>query len=183
MTSIQQTSTTFFVVHALKVKGLASVDALADVTGLGATELSTVLDLLVADGLVKQRTGGVSGYALTPDGRAYHPDLLAVHVTPDEVAGVAAVYDAFLPVNGRFKQVCTRWQLRPGPDGTDETNDHTDAGYDAGVVDELAAVHEDTIAALAPAVAASDRFGRYPTRFAPFWIGCGTGRRQRSPAR
>jgi DNA-binding MarR family transcriptional regulator len=166
VTSTRQTTTRFLVVHALKVKGLASQDDLAEVTGLDPADLSPVLDELVSAGHAKQRTGRVSGYALTPDGRRSHPDLLSEHVTPDEVAAVGAAYDAFLPVNGRFKQVCTRWQMRPGPDGTDEVNAHSDPVYDAGVVDELVAVHSDAVAGLAPAVAVSERFGRYPARFA-----------------
>ena len=159
-------SARFLVVHALRLAGIASQDDLADVTGLDPEELSPVLDELVAAGLAKQRTGRVSGYALTADGRRSHPELLSDHVTPGEVAGVAAAYEAFLPVNGRFKDICTRWQMRPGPDGKDVMNDHADLEYDTAVVGELGSLHEETIAGLAPAVAASERFGRYPARFA-----------------
>ena len=156
----KQAEARFLVVHALKVKGLASVDDLADLTGVDTGALATVLDDLVGAGLARQRTGRVSGFGLTPDGRSLHPDLLHDHVTPDEVAGVSAAYEAFLPVNGRFKEVCTRWQMR-----ADAINDHSDAEYDARVVEELAVVHADAVAGLAPAVAVSARFGRYPARF------------------
>jgi hypothetical protein len=166
VTSTRQASARFLVVHALRLTGLASTGDLANVTGLEEEELSPVLGELVAAGLAKQRTGRVSGYALTPDGRRSHPDLLSDHVTPGEVTGVAAAYEAFLPVNGRFKDICTRWQLRPGPGGTDVVNDHTDPEYDTAVVGELGSLHEETVAALAPAVAVSERFGRYPARFA-----------------
>jgi DNA-binding MarR family transcriptional regulator len=166
VTSTRQTSARFLVVHALRLTGMASQDNLADVTGLDPAELSPVLDELVAAGLAKQRTGRLSGYALTADGRGLHRDLLSVHVTPGEVAGVAAAYEAFLPVNGRFKDICTRWQMRPGPDGKDVMNDHADPEYDTAVVGELGSLHAETVAGLAPAVAASERFGRYPARFA-----------------
>lgn len=158
-------SARFLVVHALKVKGLASEDDLADVTGLAAGDLGPVLEQLAAAGQAKQRTGRVSGWSLTPDGRRSHPDLLADNVTAEEKAGVGAAYDAFLPVNERFKHICTRWQLRAGPDGSDQPNDHADAEYDAGVIDELASVHSDAVAGLGPAAAASPRFSRYPVRF------------------
>ena len=152
----------FTVVHALKVKGLASAEDLAEITG--RTDLAPVLDELTAEGLVKLRTGRVGGYALTKEGRGAHPQLVAAAVTDGEKAGLGAAYEAFLPVNGRFKEVCTRWQMRPGPDGA-QPNDHSDAAYDAAVVEELGAVHEDAVRALAPAAEASPRFARYTERF------------------
>lgn len=156
----------FLVVHALKVKGLAPEDDLAVATGLGPAELAPALEGLVAEELARLRSGRVPGYTLTKAGRAAHPELLAQHVTDAERAGVARAYDAFLPVNSRFKDVCTRWQMRPGPDGTPEPNAHGDAGYDTGVVEDLASVHKEVTDALIPAADASARFGRYPARFA-----------------
>ncbi len=154
----------FLVVHALKVKGLASAEDLTEITG--RTDLAPVLDELTAAELVKLRTGRIGGYTLTKEGRAAHPQLVAAAVTDEERAGLGRTYDAFLPVNGRFKQVCTRWQIRSGPDGDQQPNDHSDEAYDAAVVEELGAVHEDAVRALAPAASASPRFGRYAERFA-----------------
>ncbi|MCE0761958.1 MarR family transcriptional regulator [Pseudonocardia kujensis] len=153
----------FLVVHTLRVKGLASAEHLAEITG--CPDLVPVLEELTAEGLVKLRTGRVGGYTLTKEGRAAHPDLVAAAVTEGERAGVARTYEAFIPVNGRFKEVCTRWQMRPGPDGAQQSNDHSDAAYDATVIEELGAVHEDAVRALAPAADASARFGRYVDRF------------------
>ena len=48
------------------------------------------------------------------------------------------MFERFLPVNRRLRDVCTAWQLRP--DGT--SNDHTHAGYDASVRDQLDDVDE-----------------------------------------
>lgn len=154
----------FVVLHALKVKGLASAGDLAEITG--SPDLGPLLDDLVGEELVRLRTGRVAGYTLTKAGRGAHPELLARHVTDGERAGVSRAYESFLPVNARFKAVCTRWQMRPGPDGVDEPNSHDDAGYDAGVVEELAAVHQEATDALEPAVEVSARFARYPDRFA-----------------
>jgi hypothetical protein len=149
----------FLVVHTLKVKGLASVEDLATITGLG--DLDPLLAELTGEELVRLRSGRVSGYTLTKQGREAHTGLVAAAVTDGERTGVAATYEAFLPVNGRFKEVCARWQIRSG-----EPNDHSDAEYDAGVIGELGTVHDDVVAALGPAAAASPRFGRYPDRFA-----------------
>lgn len=150
----------FLAVHALKVKGLASAKDLAEITG--REDLAPVLEELAGEELVKLRTGRVGGYALTKAGREAHPALLAAAVTDDERAGAARTYASFLPVNDRFKHVCTRWQLRDGG----EPNDHADADYDTAVVAELAAVHGEIVEALAPVVEAAPRFGRYPARFA-----------------
>src|SRR4051794_4045147 len=125
----------FLVVHALKVKGLASADDLVEITG--RTDLAPVVEELAASELVKLRTGRIGGYALTKEGRELHPQLVASAVTEEERAALALTYDAFLPVNGRFKEVCTRWQIRSGPDGAQQPNDHADEAYDAAVVEEL----------------------------------------------
>lgn len=153
----------FLVVHTLKVKGLASAEDLAEITG--RFDLAPVLEELTAEELVKLRSGRIGGYALTKEGRAAHPALVASAVTDDERTGVTATYDAFLPVNGRFKEVCTRWQLRTGAGGAQQPNDHSDEAYDSEVVSELGSVHEAAVEALAPAAKASPRFGRYAARF------------------
>jgi hypothetical protein len=153
----------FLVVHTLKVKGLASAEDLAEITG--RADLDPVLAELTDEALVKLRTGRISGYSLTKEGREAHAGLVAAAVTDGERIGVAATYDAFLPVNGRFKEVCTRWQMRAAPEGP-RPNDHSDAAYDAEVIEELGAVHTDVVGAVAPAAGASPRFGRYTDRFA-----------------
>jgi hypothetical protein len=153
----------FLVVHALKVKGLASAEDLTEITG--RDDLDGVLDELVAEELVKLRTGRIGGYTLTKQGREAHPALVASAVTDAERGGVSRTYDAFLPVNGRFKEVCTRWQMRPGPDGGTQPNDHADTAYDSSVIGELGLVHEDAVRALRPAAEVSPRFGRYADRF------------------
>lgn len=150
----------FLAVHALKVKGLASAEDLAAITG---ADLGAVLDELVSEELVKLRTGRIGGYTLTKEGRAVHPALVAETVTDGERAGVEETYAAFLPANARFKEVCTRWQMK---DGGQEPNDHADAEYDAKVVEDLASTHDAVVAALGPAQAAAPRFGRYVDRFA-----------------
>ncbi|MFR9805992.1 MarR family transcriptional regulator [Pseudonocardia sp. RS010] len=150
----------FLAVHALRIKGLASAE---DLTAISGTDLGPVLDQLVAEDLVKLRTGRIGGYTLTKEGRAAHPGLLAETVTDVERAGVDETYTAFLPVNARFKEICTRWQCK---DGGQESNDHSDADYDAKVIDDLASTHDAVVAALGPAAAVAPRFGRYADRFA-----------------
>lgn len=161
------TETRFLVLHALKVKGVASETALAEVTGLSEeTVLAEVEQLLEAE-LLRRRKGRLGGLALVEAGKAVHAELL-----PADVAGATEAlepaYTAFLPLNGRFKDLCTRWQLRGS-----EPNDHTDAEYDAGVVGELAALHGEAQGFLTAAAEALARFGRYPQR-----LGAALGRVQ-----
>jgi hypothetical protein len=74
-----------------------------------------------------------------------------------ERAAAEQAYAAFLPINPRFKEVCTRWQMR---DGGQEPNDHTDADYDAKVIEDLGTTHDEVVVGRSAA-----RFARYAVRF------------------
>ncbi|MFC4945766.1 MarR family transcriptional regulator [Pseudonocardia sp. GCM10023141] len=153
------TATRFQVLHALKVKGVASEAALSEVTGLSQDAVLAEVEHLLEAELVRRRKGRLGGLALVDAGRAVHAELLSADVDAAAVGALEDVYQAFLPLNGRFKDLCTRWQLRGS-----ELNDHTDAAYDAGVVSELAELHGAAAAFLGPAGAALARFARYPLR-------------------
>lgn len=152
----------FEVLHALKVKGLASDEVLSAMSGLTGEELAPVLESLVADGLALRRDAGrISGTMLTPAGRDEHASLGAQQpVSPDAQQAVTVFYDTFTPVNSDFKAVCAAWQVRP--DGT--ANDHGDAGYDAEVVADLGSVHERISVLLDQVGPAVPRLGRYRDR-------------------
>ncbi|GAA3950764.1 MarR family transcriptional regulator [Gordonia caeni] len=154
----------FEVLHALKVKGLASDDVLSAMSGLTADELTTVLESLTGDGLALRRDAGrISGTMLTPAGRDEYDRLGAGRaVSPEAQQAVADFYDSFTPVNTDFKAVCAAWQMRP--DGA--ANDHTDADYDAGVVSDLGAIHERIAVLLDRVGPAVPRLGRYRDRLA-----------------
>lgn len=148
------------VLHFLKLKMLASDAALAAMTGLPEDDVRKVATAAVDAGLATVREGRMSGYKLTPDGVQRAATLLADDVAdPARVEALEAVYAAFLPLNERLKVVTTAWQLRDGA-----PNDHTDAAYDAGVVDDLAAVSDDACAALESATGLA-RLGVYAGRF------------------
>lgn len=155
-----ETSTTarFLILHALTVKGVASEAALADVTGLPVDEVTGEVERLIETEHLRRRKGRIGGLALLDAGKAAHCELLPADVG-DARPALDEVYEAFLPVNGRFKDLCTRWQLRGS-----EPNDHADAEYDDGVVAELAALHAEASVFLEPAGEALARFGRYPVR-------------------
>jgi hypothetical protein len=137
----------FVVLHALKIKGFAETGGLVELTGLDGGTVAANLDAARAGGLALRRDGRISGWALTPDGRARHAELLDAELTaagPAAQEALAAVYGPFCELNGRFKQVCTDWQLRTR--GADQVpNDHLDPDYDREVIAGLGRIHEAVV--------------------------------------
>jgi DNA-binding MarR family transcriptional regulator len=149
------------VMHALRVKGLASDAVLAAMTALEPTTLGDVVDTVVAAGWANRREGRMAGTMLTPAGREKYAELRAEHPLDEaQTRTVSVLYEAFLPVNTDFKQICAAWQMR------DDTtpNDHTDADYDASVVADLATGHDRVSGMLTTASAGMPRWSRYQGR-------------------
>ena len=151
------------VLHALRVKGFAETDVLAEVTHLDDVTVVQALETFAAEDLVKRRQGvEVSGWVLTPQGRAEHEKRLAEELDTSGVRPeIEARYAEFTRLNAPVLQVCTDWQLRDGV-----VNDHADRGYDAEVVDRLGDLHERARPVLDGLTAALPRFGGYRDRLA-----------------
>lgn len=142
--------------HALRIKGFAKAETIAEVADLPA---SVVDDHLLA---LQQREWAIFREArllwqLTPVGREEHrialtQDVGSLHVTAD----LSESYRVFLTINERFKELCGDWQLRGG-----EPNDHADATYDAEVVQRLVRLNGD----VSPVV---ERMGDVLSRLAPY---------------
>jgi len=149
------------VLHGLRVKGFAETDQVAEATGVDDVVVVRALERFAADGLVSRKQGvEVSGWVLTPAGRAEHERRLATELDASGArSAVEAAYDRFLALNPELLAVCTDWQVRDGV-----RNDHADAAHDAAVLDRLAALHERARPVVADLAAALDRFGRYPER-------------------
>lgn len=129
------------VLHGLRLKGFAEPPAVAEVVDLDENDAKAELEELLSRHLVQYRDGRMSGFTLTSAGRAEHARLVAEEIERHGVRGaIESAYRKFLDHNGGLLAVCTAWQLR-GPDGEQVVNDHTDPGYDAGVIDQLAEIH------------------------------------------
>ncbi|WP_166354444.1 transcriptional regulator [Phytoactinopolyspora limicola] len=156
------------VLHAVRVTGFAGTARIARRFALDEYETAEILLDAEARGWVGQATfADVHGWSLTERGRAENERQLAAELARVGGTGeVRAVYREFLPLNGRLQQACTHWQLRPDSNGRLLTNDHSDPGWDAGVVDELGTIGEG----LAPLASRLEgilrRFRGYHTRFA-----------------
>jgi hypothetical protein len=157
----------FLVLHGLRLKGFAAEMVVARFSGLAPVDVDDHLAKLAADGHVRHRDGRITGWSLTPSGRARHAEHAAADMA---TAGcrdvVAAAYQQFLEVNQPFLAVCTDWQLRAGPGGDQAVNDHLDPAYDAAVIGRL----RDIDAAVQPVCArlsqVMHRFSGYGPRLA-----------------
>jgi DNA-binding MarR family transcriptional regulator len=149
------------VLHVLRVKGATPPAALAELTGLDPSAVNMVLTTAVVSGIAVAKEGRQLTYRLTPAGKDAAAAMLREGITAEDTKAAEALYEAFLPLNAELKTLTTAWQLRDG-----QPNDHTDAGYDAAVIERLAGVSEAIGAALPAADGPLARMSRYRSRFA-----------------
>jgi hypothetical protein len=121
------------VMQALRLKGMATPDAVAAATGLAEPEATAALQALVAADDASERNGR---YRVTREGRDRLDAALAREREAVDAAGVTALYEEFTAFNTEFKNLVHRWQMRDG-----EPNDHADAAYDGAVLAELDGLH------------------------------------------
>ncbi|HWP63281.1 MAG TPA: pyruvate, phosphate dikinase [Candidatus Binatia bacterium] len=134
------------VLRALLIKGFATPDALAEAFGAPRETVASLLDRLVADGLVAIAAGS---FRLTDDGKSVAGEGVAVERARLGPEAAVAALDAFVALDRRMKETVTAWQMRE-VEGQQVLNDHSDPAYDAAVLDRLADLHRDTVAWLRP---------------------------------
>jgi len=118
--------------HALRIKGFATADVVAEIAGLPRSLTDEHLAELREREWAQLREARQL-WQLTPVGREEHRIALAADVGHTHIADqLGAAYERFLGVNERFKELCGDWQLRDGA-----PNDHADAAYDRAVVERL----------------------------------------------
>ena len=151
----------FTTFHALRIKGFATIETLADMVGLDADTVQGHLDEFAAAGQAQFREARAL-WQLTTDGRAAHADQLIADLGDvDAPAALGPAYERFLVSNGEFKELCSAWQVRDG-----EPNDHSDSDYDADVTSRLGAVHGRTTPIVAEMGGVLDRLSPYGGRLA-----------------
>ena len=149
------------VMHGLRLKGFAEAAGVGEAVGVPEADAKPMLDQLVADGLATYRDGKLSGFSLTKPGREEHARLLSAELD----GGGRARRHRRRPTGSSCSStpsccpVCTEWQLRD-VDGESTVNDHSDAAYDAAVIEKLAALHARVEPICADLGAALDRFAR-----------------------
>ena len=154
------------VLHGLRLKGFAEPPVVAEAVAVPEASVRTLLDELVDAQLAAYRDGRLSGYLLTPTGRAEHARLLSEELDAHGVRGaISAAYARFLGLNKGLLEVCTAWQLRD-VDGQPTMNDHSDPDYDAGVVEQLRELHGRVHPICDELATSLRRFGIYGPRLA-----------------
>jgi hypothetical protein len=134
--------------NAVVIKGVAETGAVADATGVAAEEAARILAELAESGLIRYRSGRLTGWSPTAEGRAELPRLISAEdlARPDD-----SVYEAFVAVNADFKRLCTDWQaVRPA--------------VTAELTARLSGVHERVHAVVEEFAAAQPRFAAYDRR-------------------
>ena len=147
-------------VRRLSTKGFATTASLAEALLCPPESVQPVVDELVATGAI----GTVAGsYRLAEPGAVRAEELLAADRAALGNDSAGAAIEAFHGLDQRMKEIVTAWQLRPS-DGEAVLNDHTDAAYDAEVLDRLAALHDDASRWIEPLEASCGRLGGYRER-------------------
>jgi pyruvate, orthophosphate dikinase len=150
------------VIRRLSTKGFGTGATIADALLALADEVGRLLDQLVVDGVAATVAGA---YRLTDAGKERAAELLEADRRAWGTDAAATALDAFLDLDGRMKEAVTAWQLRPGK-GEPVVNDHSDAAYDASVLETLGGIGADADAWLAPLESQSRRLTGYRARLA-----------------
>jgi hypothetical protein len=148
---------------ALRVQGLATVERAATATGLPHRTVVERLGKLAADEYVKERSGRLCGYALTPSGITVLDELLSEEGLRTSDA-LHECYDAFMVLNQRVLKICSDWQVRRHA-GVEEPNDHADPAYDHGVIERLEQLHGRASKCIASMSGCAARYTPYGPRF------------------
>jgi hypothetical protein len=147
--------------HALRIKGFAKAEIVAEVADLPQSLVDTHLADLAAREWAMYREARQL-WQLTPAGREEHKLALVADVGHLGIATeLGPAYHRFLQLNEQFKALCGDWQLRDGA-----PNDHGDATYDRAVVDRLVALDEAAAPVLVEFAGVLERLVPYGPRLA-----------------
>ena len=128
--------------HGPRVLGFASTSRLAARYGLDAGIVEELLLDFEASGWVRHSSfAGSSGWSMTDAGRIENERRLAIEL---DRAGardtVTSLHTEFIPLNRRFGNACTGWQIRPTRADPMAFNEHTDWPWDERVLKTLASL-------------------------------------------
>lgn len=156
------------VVHAVRLLGFADSAAIAGRAGVSPDRTAGVLRDAERRGWVSHLSfADLAGWSLTDAGKAENErQLQAERGEHDPGNAIAAVYREFLPLNARLLRACTEWQLKPSEADPLAANDHTDAVWDARILEELAAIGAELGPLASRLTSVLARFSGYSSRFA-----------------
>lgn len=164
VTTPHTTSADLLVLHALRCAGFSGTARLSEVTGLAEDDVESELIDLAVDGLVTRTPDGFGGWGLSETGREADAERVAAELDATGTRPLAEhAHEGFMELNPELLDLCTAWQLRP-VDGVSALNDHTDAAYDARVLDLFTDLDRRLESVCADLSANLIRFRRYRVR-------------------
>jgi len=140
--SRQASRTEDLVLHGPRVLGFASAARIAARYGLAADLVAELLLDFEARGWVRHSSfAGSSGWSLTDAGRRENERRLAIELDRTGTRQVVReIHAEFVPLNRRFGEACTMWQIRPSRADPMSFNDHSDWAWDERVLRSLASM-------------------------------------------
>jgi hypothetical protein len=153
------------VLQTLRCIGYATEERVAWAAGLGVGAAAEQLGALADRGLVSHLPGPFEAWGLSERGRTEVATLVANEL--EMVAARASVrraYEAFLELNPDLLRVCHDWQLRR-LGSAEVLNDHTDIGYDEGVLRRLVGIDVAAQQICVDLGGRLRRFANYGSRF------------------
>lgn len=158
---------TTLTLHAVRLLGFADSRRVAARCRLSTGDVEeSLLDFQAQGWVTRSQFGGSGGWSLTDRGRIENERLLAAELDAAEARdSVVEVHSRFLPLNGRFQEAATRWQLRPLPGDPMAANDHTDFRWDDRVIAAIGSVGRRLAELEAELVDALARFAGYAERY------------------
>ncbi|HEY4411251.1 MAG TPA: hypothetical protein VGO87_15360 [Acidimicrobiia bacterium] len=161
MPTDQMHDTDFLTLHCLTLAQMATPEKIRTIVGVAEADAEAALARLVETGDVKAAKGR---YVIMPAGRqrldAIYPELFGSVRSTDKFTGA---YERFEKINQDLKALITQWQTMT-VEGKSVPNDHSDADYDAKIIDRLADLHERAEPILDDFAAVIARLGRYKAR-------------------
>lgn len=166
--------------HAVGLLGFADAGAIARRFGQDSQKVQEhLLDFEALGWVTRSEFAGIGGWSLTGAGRDEDRRRLAAEL---DAAGarpvVVDVHARFVPLNARFLDAATRWQMRPLPGQPMASNDHTDHRWDDRVLDALGSVGRELAPLDAELANALARLGGYADRYRDAFVRASRGERR-----
>jgi hypothetical protein len=147
--------------HALRIKGFAKSDVVAEIAGLALAEVEEHLVALQAAEHALFREARAL-WQLTPAGKEAHRGELAKDAPEAVRAAIEATYPTFLDLNVEFKSLCGDWQLVDGD--ASRVNDHSDSAYDSRIIARLLDFDDRARPVVSAFASAHERMSPYSPR-------------------
>jgi len=156
------------VLHAVRIKGMATAAEIARRFPVDSAEAEELLLDHEASGHVRRvEFADLRGWSLTERGRNEDERLLAAELAAAAARdAVEESHASFVPLNSRFLETITRWQIHPTSWDAMAANDHSDWRWDEQVLGTLAGLSRRLRPIEERLTGSLARFGGYADRFA-----------------